>query len=37
MIRARLTLRDALDIMAAGYRLEISEGKIQIIKEDEEC
>lgn len=37
MIKARLTLRDALDIMAGGYRLEISDGKIRIIKEGEEC
>lgn len=37
MIIAKLRVRDALDIMAAGYRLEISDGKIRIIKEGEEC
>lgn len=37
MIRARLTLRDVLDIMTSGYRLAINDGKIQIIKEDTVC
>ena len=36
-ITEQMTLWDALDIMAGGYRLEISDGKIQIIKEGEEC
>ena len=37
MIIAKLRVRDALDIMAGGYRLGISDGKIRIIKEGEEC
>lgn len=37
MVTAKLRVRDALDIMEGGYRLQINDGKIRIVKESDVC